>query len=61
MALSEKLLPETQIIEWHDKPSVMSRMQESAYDTLDSFGIADDAITELSEKIMALLNRENLL
>ena len=59
-ALSEKLLPETEIIEWYNKPSVKRKTEEITYDILDSFGISEDDISKLSEKILTLLNKDNL-
>ncbi|MCJ8306838.1 MAG: type I restriction endonuclease subunit R [Nitrosopumilus sp.] len=59
-ALSEKLLPETEIVEWYNKPSVKRRTEEITYDILESFGIPEDDITTLSEKILMLLNKDNL-
>ena len=54
-ALSEKLLPETEIIEWFNKPSVKRKTEEITYDILDSFGIPENDIAKLSEKILTLL------
>ena len=54
-ALSEKLLPETEIIEWFNKPSVKRKTEEITYDILDSFGIPEKDIAKLSEKILTLL------
>ena len=59
-ALSEKLLPETEIIEWYIKPSVKRKTEEITYDILESFGISEDDIAKLSEKILMLLNKDNL-
>jgi type I restriction enzyme R subunit len=59
-ALSEKLLPETEIIEWYNKPSVKRKTEEITFDILESFGIPEDDISKLSEKILTLLNKDNL-
>lgn len=59
-ALSEKLLPETEIIEWYNKPSIKRKTEEITYDVLESFGIPEEDITKLSEKILTLLNKDNL-
>ena len=59
-ALSEKLLPETEIIEWYNKPSVKRKTEEITYDILDSSGIPGGDISKLSEKILKLLNKDNL-
>ena len=58
--LSEKLLPETEVVEWYNKPSTKRKLQEATYDILDSHGISEDNIEELSEKILSILNRENV-
>ena len=58
--LSEKLLPLTNIIEWYNKPSVKRKMEGITYDTLESFKIPEDDISKLSEKILNLLNKDNL-
>lgn len=59
-ALSEKLLPETEIVEWYIKPSVKRKTEEITYDILESFGIPEDDILKLSEKILTLLNKDNI-
>ena len=59
-ALSEKLLPETEIVEWYNKPSVKRKTEEITYDILDSSEIPEDDISKLSEKILKLLNKDNL-
>jgi len=59
-ALSEKLLPETEIVEWYNKPSIKRKTQEITYDVLDSFKIPEGDIVKLSEKILTLLNKDNL-
>ena len=58
--LSEKLLPETEIIEWYNKPSVKRKTEEITYDILESFGMPEDDISKLSEKILTLLNKDNI-
>ncbi len=58
--LSEKILPETEIIEWHHKLSIKRKIEKITYDILDSFGIVDEDISKLSEKILTLLNCDNL-
>ncbi len=56
----EEKLPETEIIEWYNKPSVKRKTEEITYDILDSSGIPEDDISKLSEKILKLLNKDNL-
>jgi len=58
--LGEKLLPETEVVEWYNKPSTKRKLQEITYDILDSHEISEDDIEELSEKILSILNRENV-
>jgi uncharacterized protein YktA (UPF0223 family) len=58
--LSKKLLPETEVVEWYNKPSTKRKLQEATYDILDSHGISENDIEELSEKILSILNRENV-
>ena len=58
--LGKKLLPETEIVEWYNKPSTKRKMEEITYDILDSSGIPEDDIVELSEKILFLLNKDNV-
>jgi len=59
-SLSEKLLPETEIIEWYNKPSIKRKTEEITYDILDSFKIPEDDISKLSDKILTLLNKDNI-
>lgn len=59
-ALSEKLLSETEIVEWYNKPSVKRTTEEITHDILDSYGIPKDDIIPLSDKILKLLNKNNL-
>ena len=58
--LGEKLLPETNIVEWYNKPSTKRKTEEITFDILDSFKIPEKDISELSEKILQLLNPENV-
>jgi type I restriction enzyme R subunit len=58
--LSKKLLPETEIVEWYNKPSIKRKLQEVIYDTLDSNNIPEDDIEKISENILKILNRENV-
>ena len=58
--LSKELLPETEIVEWYNKSSTKRKMEEKTYDILDSFKIPEDDISELSEKILQLLNKDNV-
>ena len=58
-ALFEKLFPETEIVEWYNKPSIRRKMEKITYDTLEPFNILDEDISKLSEKIPTLLNRDN--
>lgn len=53
-------MPETEIVEWYNKPSVKRKTEEITYDILDSSGIPEDDITPLSDKILLLLNKDNL-
>ena len=59
-ALLEKLLPETEIVEWYNKPSVKRKTEEITYDILESFGMPEDDISKVSDKILTLLNKDNL-
>jgi type I restriction enzyme, R subunit len=59
-ALSEKLLPETHIVEWYENRGVRRRMEAMIYETLEKFEIPDKEIPPLSDKILLLLNKENL-
>jgi len=59
-ALSEKLIPKTEIVEWYNKPGIKRKMEEITYDVLDSFDIPEEDISKLSEKILTLLNKDNL-
>ena len=59
-ALSEKLIPKTEIVEWYNKPGIKRKMEEITYDVLDSFDITEEDISKLSEKILTLLNKDNL-
>ena len=58
--LSNKLLPQTEIVEWHNKPSIKRKMQEVIYDILDANNVSEDDIEKLSENILNVLNRENV-
>ena len=58
--LSKELLPETEIVEWYNKSSTKRKMEEKTYDILDSFKIPEDDISGLSEKILQLLNKDNV-
>ena len=58
--LSKELLPETEIVEWYNKSSTKRKMEQKTYDILDSFKIPEDDISELSEKILQLLNKDNV-
>ncbi len=46
-ALSEKLLPETEIVEWHNRPSVKRKAEEMIYDILDSAEIPEKVVCSL--------------
>ena len=57
-ALSNKLIPQMEIIEYYDKPSIQRKMEKIIYEILESFTITEDIIQELSEKILAQINRD---
>ena len=58
--LSEKLLPETLIVEWWNKPSTKRKTEEITFDILESAGLNEDDIEKLSEEILYLLNPDNV-
>jgi hypothetical protein len=58
--LSEKLLPETLIVEWWNKPSTKRKTEEITFDILESAGLNENDIEKLSEKILYLLNPDNV-
>ncbi|KFM19424.1 putative type-1 restriction enzyme MjaXP R protein [Marine Group I thaumarchaeote SCGC AAA799-P11] len=58
--LNEKLFPETLIVEWWNKSGIKRKMEESIYDILDSHNISEDKISELSEKILRIYNKDNV-
>ena len=58
--LNEKLFPETQIVEWWNMASSKRKMEEVIYDILDSQNISEDKISELSEKILRVYNKDNV-
>ena len=58
--LSEKLLPETLLVEWWNKPSTKRKTEEITFDILESAGLNEDDIAKLSEKILYLLNPDNV-
>ena len=55
-----KLLPETLIVEWWNKPSTKRKTEEITFDILESAGLSEDDIEKLSEKILNLLNPDNV-
>ena len=58
--LYEKIFPLTHFVEWYNKPSIKRKMKEHAYDMLESYGIADDDISKIFDKILPLLTKDNL-
>ena len=58
--LSEKLLEQKSIIEWHNKQRVMRSIEKIVYDELESYTISDDDVQKLTEKIkQVMINDKN--